>query len=410
FGGKMSMISKKEDNILTEYGWEGEDDLFMSQFTTGGNDDYFDGDYDMGPFIDGDKVRDFLNNNKGDGLLEGEINQEDTDAASYDADENIYAYYGMTTVNIGKLMLLGGVRHEFTNTKYNGNTVDYDTSGDYQSTTAVSSEDNYSHFLPMLHLRYAFTPQSNIRAAFTSGIARANYEDLVPYQINFPEDDEMVLGNPDLIPTSAYSFDLLAEHYLRGIGVISGGFFYKSMEDIIYLSVFDVEGGPYDGWEAEQPVNGGSATLYGFEANWQQQMTFLPGFWSGFGLYANYTYTKSEAEIVGRDKMALPGQAGDVANFAVSYEKYGFQGRLSVKYHGDYIDEVADDVEEDIIYHSHTQWDFTASQRITKNLRAYANIVNINNEPLQFYMGKSNRPVQREFYSWWMQAGLKWSL
>ncbi len=409
FGGKVNLKTKDQDDSAIEYGWEGDDDVLMSDLMKDGNSDYMDGEYNMGPAIDEEKIRDFFKANRDD-LLEGEVNQEDTDALNFTATENIYAYYGMTTINIDKLMILAGIRHEITQNDYEGNEVVYDTSGDYQETIPAAAKSNYSNILPMVHFRYALTPKSNIRAAFTSGIARANYYDLVPYQVIFHEDEEVVMGNPDLETTSSYNFDLLGEHYFKGIGVLSGGFFYKSLDNIIYISTGDIESGDLEGYEFEKPVNGGSATLYGFEANWQQQLTFLPGFWNGFGLYANYTYTTSEADIVDRGKMDLPGQAGDVANFAVSYTKYGFMGRFSVKYHGKYIDEVGGDDGEDIFYDNHMQFDFTASQTFTKNARAYVHVVNMNNEPLRYYMGTTRRPIQREFYSWWVQAGLKISL
>ena len=183
----------------------------------------------------------------------------------------------MTTLNFDKLMSLVGFRHEITSVEYTGNEVLFDADGDYESTAEVTSDDSYSHFLPMVHLVYRPSPQTNIRAAFTSGIARPNYYDLAPYKIIIQEDEEMVIGNPGLKPTTSFNFDLLAEYYLPGIGIVSGGFFYKAMDKIIYTSYYEQEGGPYDGYEIEQKVNGEKATLSGFEANWQQQDSMCLG-------------------------------------------------------------------------------------------------------------------------------------
>ena len=60
------------------------------------------------------------------------------------------------------------------------------------------------------------------------------------------EDEEIARGNADLVPTTAYSFDLLAEHYLSNIGIVSGGIFYKILDDIIYQTVIEEDGGIYD--------------------------------------------------------------------------------------------------------------------------------------------------------------------
>ena len=410
-GAKLHMKDRERDNTTWEYGWEGDDDLLMSQFVD--NEDYeiHGGDYRVGPSPDPKKVRDFFKANRDkDGKLEGEINREDSDGENYSATENIYAFYGMVTLNLSNLMVLTGFRTEMSTVDYTGNEVAFDEDGDYDKTTEVSNDDSYSHFLPMIHLRYSLSPQTNIRAAFTSGLARPNYYSLVPYKIVFREDEEMVIGNPGLVPTTAYNFDLLAEHYLPGIGIASGGIFYKALDNIIYTSYYDQVGGSYDGFEVEQMVNGETATLFGVEVNWQQELSFLPGPLSGLGLYANYTYTSSEADLPERKAISLPGQAGNVANFAISYEKFGFQGRLSFNYHGSYIDEVGDEKEEDIYYDDHLQVDFSSSYQVIPGLQVYFEAINLTDEPLRYYIGKEDRPIQREYYSWWTHVGIKYNL
>jgi len=220
----------------------------------------------------------------------------------------------------------------------------------------------------------------------------------------------MVIGNPELVPTTAYNIDLLAAHYLPGIGIVSGGIFYKALDNIIYTSYYDQVGGSYDGFEVEQMVNGETASLFGFEVNWQQELSFLPGPLSGLGIYANYTYTNSEADLPEREAISLPGQAGNVGNFAISYEKYGFLGRLSFNYHGSYIDEVGDEKEEDIYYDDHLQVDFSSSYQIMPGLQVYFEAINLTDAPLRYYIGKEDRPIQREFYSWWTHVGIKYNL
>lgn len=68
-------------------------------------------------------------------------------------------------------------------------------------------------------------------------------------------------------------------------------------------------------------MNGESAYVYGLEIAWQQKLDFLPGFWSDFGIYANYTYSKSEAKVIVpvERRIALPMQTPHVYNVALSY-------------------------------------------------------------------------------------------
>jgi len=411
-GSKVSMKEKDRKENIWAYEWDGEDDILMSQFTGDNVSDLLDDNYNFGPTIDVDKMESFFNANK-NGDLVGEIDKEASDAATYDATEDVYGFYLMTTINLDKLTIIAGVRDEITKTSYTGNEVVFDEFGDYVETNQLSADKSHNHILPSLHLKYAVSPQTNIRAAFTSGLARPHYEHMVPYSVVLHEDSEIERGNPDLVPTTAYGFDLLAEHYFSGIGVVSGGVFYKILEDIIYPTVIEQDGGIYDGYEISQPwqpEGADPATIFGFEVNWQQQLTFLPGFLDGFGIYANYTHTKSTADLPGREDSPLPGQAGNTANFALSYQKAGFTAQFSINYQDSFIFEVGEDEDHDIYYKDHVQFDFSANQEIIEGLSAYFQLINISNAPLNYYMGKENRPIQREFYSWWIQSGVKFSL
>ena len=61
-----------------------------------------------------------MDENIENGLLEEEILYDDTYGGTYDATEDVYSYYAMTKLNSGPFQVLGGFRHEFTKTKYNG--------------------------------------------------------------------------------------------------------------------------------------------------------------------------------------------------------------------------------------------------------------------------------------------------
>jgi hypothetical protein len=81
-----------------------------------------------------------------------------------------------------------------------------------------------------------------------------------------------------------------------------------------------------------------------------------------------------------------------------------------MNYHGNFIEEVGEDADNDIVYDDHIQWDFSASQRVYDGIRLYLEVVNMNDAALRYYIGKTNRPVQREFYSWWAHIGIKYEM
>ena len=408
-GGILRFKQKDRDDQRWSYKWDGENDVLFDQFISNTTiDKFLNNEYSFGATTDPNKIRDFFKAHRYDSLA-GKVKYDDAIGDKYKAGENIGAYYAMGTININKLMILAGIRHEFTRTNYTGTKLEFDEDDNFLRATSLVNKKTYSNLFPNMHLRYLLSSMTNLRFAFTSGISRPNYFDLVPYLWIIPSDQEIYRGNPDLNPTSAYNIDLMGEHYFQGVGIFSAGIFYKMMDNIIYPRVWKENGGIWDGYEIEQPINGGSADLYGYEINWQQQFTFLPGFLSGFGVYANYTFTQSKAKLEYREWSVLPGQAADAGNLALSYEKYGLTGRISVNYSGKFISEVGKSPDYDEYIDDHFQLDFSMAVRVLSGLEFYFEMINITNEPFYKYMGRRDRAIQRELYSWWMHSGLKYA-
>ena len=103
----------------------------------------------------------------------------------------------------------------------------------------------------------------------------------------------------------------------------------------------------------------------------------------------------------------LPGQSAHLGNLALWYEKYGFSAKASWNFHGKYIDSVGETAAEDVYYDNHTQLDVSLSQRVTRQMRVYADFLNLTNAPLRYYLGVPNRPIQEEYYRWWAMFGVK---
>lgn len=407
-GAKARLKSKDRDDQRWQYSWAGPGTITMADFGSNAvTEDFFDGVYTFGPTVDNAALRRWFNQNRHTPNLEEEQHIEDSVGDRYDASESIYSYYAMATLNLGRWMLLGGLRHEFTTTDYEGTRLMYDDEGEVAELTPIADERSYNHLFPAFHVRFAATDQTNIRFAFTTGIARANFFDLVPYLWVIPEDQEVIRGNSDLDPTTAVNFDLMVEHYFRSIGVLSVGLFYKDLSKIIYTRQYQETTGTFAGYDIEEPVNGGDARLYGIELNWQQQFSFLPGALSGLGIFANYTYAKSEADLLYREWTTLPGQASDAGNIALTYDSPRFDARISMNYNGKYIDEVGATPAEDEIIADHIQWDASASWAISPKAELFLNLVNLNNAPRKDYVGVESRTRQFERYGWSSSLGIK---
>ncbi len=414
FGVKNRFNRKERDNEEFEFGLE--DDIFLTDIldTSYNKSSYRGGLYNFNPsFQDPARIA-ALRTSPG---AESEKLFEE-DSADYDARENIFAFYAMAQLGFGeRFVLVPGIRYEQTDVEYTGFRVLFDDEGDYDSTNPLNGDNSFRNWFPSIHAKYRIGDNTNFRAAYTRSLARPNYVDLVPFQLILREDNELERGNPFLRPTTSDNVDFLFEHYFQNVGVISGGFFYKRLKNYIFPFRFEEDiafgGGEPTTFEVTEPRNGESASLYGFELAYNQRFNFLPKPLDGFGIYANYTYVNSDAVLPnedigepGRDSI-LPGQAKNVANFAVFYEKFGFSGRGSLHYRDRFLSEVAGSPDFDLFVENHLQFDFSASQRITKNVRVFAEFININNRPFKSYEGVSNRIRQDERYKWWSTFGVK---
>jgi TonB-dependent receptor len=411
-GGKVRFKTKSRNNIIDIFdGFDG--DYFLSEVATSPvRDPFYFGRYDLGPSPASGSTRSFTSEFADLFEQDDEASLEDSAGEDYEADENVFAGYVMTTHDVGRLRIIPGLRVEYTDLAYRGTVLDFNTDGDLDRVTEVSASDDYTDFLPGLNLRYELTDRTNLRAAATRTLARPDHFDLVPYAIVNREDDELELGNPELLPTRSWNFDLLADHYFSSVGVVTAGIFYKDLTDYIFVNRFEQESGPYEGFDVTQPQNAGSGSVFGLEFGLQQQLNMLPGFFGGFGLGGNLVWTSSDATIPGREEedLELPGQAELAGNAYLSYEKYGFQGRLVLNFHDDFLFEVGEDAAEDTFYRQHIQLDLSAAQRIAGRWQIFLEMVNLTDEPYIVYQGDRSQPIQQEYYSWWGHLGIKYSL
>jgi len=408
-GFKMTLDKKDRNSTRARYKWRGGD---ITMPVTGETiDDFLLGNYIFGPIMDSEAMSNLFSNNldPDNGFDKFDPKNDDTDGlgGKYEASENIYAGYLMTTINFNKLMVLAGVRTEMTQTTYDGLELQLDDDGEVVASSPVSNDNDYVNIFPAVHFRYNITPYTDIRLAYTQGIARPDYFDLAPYKWIILDKDEIITGNPNLEPTESKNVDLMFGHYFQGIGVLNAGLFYKKLDKVIYEAATRLEGGNYDGWDEIKKVNGGSADLYGVEISWMQQFTFLPGFLNGFGIYANYTYTKSDVDLTQSERDVLPGQAGDVGNLGLSYEKGNLSARLSLNYTSEVLVQVESNEEFDRWNDERIQLDFSGAYEFIPGFEFYLDLVNITNSSQRVYYHVTDRPRENQYYSWSLRSGIK---
>jgi outer membrane receptor protein involved in Fe transport len=193
----------------------------------------------------------------------------------------------------------------------------------------------------------------------------------------------------------------------------------------------------FPSFQVQESINGPNAHITGFEAAWEQRLSFLPGLLNGFGVAANYSYTTSQVIfplgfaaanplLIGRkDTPALQRQAPNTWNLGFTYDKARFSMRFGVS-HNDaniyaYNYQVTDPTQVndpilgvkgptgDIYLYAHTQFDIQGNFRMYKGLELVVSGLNLSNEVFGFYQGSPIYPVQREFYKPSIIFGMRWS-
>jgi TonB-dependent receptor len=369
----------------------------------------------------------------------GAFNQADTtgpDAgAFFNADERISAGYIEDVIFFGKYRLQGGVRFDNGATHFLANQVAYDANGN-ATVTPIRKDASYFNALPSVALQYQLQKDTNLRAIYSRGLARPNIGDLVPATVIDPNQTPyptVSTGNPNLVPTKSNNFDILAEHFFSPLGILQAGWFYKQLTDPIYPTAtlipnFNGTGNTY---QFTQSINGPNAHIQGFEAQWEQRFSFLPGILSGFGINANYSHTASQVTFPnnfdgGRtDKPQLDRDSPNDWNFNLLYDKSRFSGRFAISHNDQSIATYQWNASSgpandpifglpgptgDNYFYPHTQFDAQGSYRAYKGIHFIASVLNMSNEVFGFYNGSKIYPVQREYYRPTYSFGIRWTI
>ena len=420
---------------------------------------YYGGSYHMGEVTDHYKVDQYLAANPNLLPLDVPATRSSSDSANYDLIERVSAGYIMNTFHLDRLSLQTGLRLEATH-EYgvgylvnpvagpNGNGTD--ASGNWIGTTAVTNVQSYIDPLPSIQARYAFTPETAVRAVYARGISRPNQYDLVPYILPNGNTSEVVasIGDPTELPTHANNYDVLLEQELKPFGLIQTGFFYKQMTNPIVTANVPCTGaclvlaeaqGAGPGSLAQQETNGSNAYVWGLEFGLQQKFTNLPGGFRGLDLMANYSYNDSRINGLPQrtDSPSLMGTAKHAFNIEPGYELGRYQVHMGMSYNSSNIYayqyySTASGISEcgnpnpsptdsaplngpingpcgDNYFYPHFQVDAQMSVRLYRGLKLQVEGLDLNNEVFGFYNGSPQYMTQREYYKPTYSASLLWT-
>jgi iron complex outermembrane recepter protein len=347
-----------------------------------------------------------------------------------DFEERVDAAYIMGHMQLGRLSVLAGVRVERTKTEGEGALQALTPEERARRAAFVGTPNeaelirrnlaefggrqvrkgDYQNVLPGVHFKFAVTPRLITRLSWATNVGRPGIGQLIPRTtVNF-DNQTITSSNPSLKPQTADNFDVSAEYYFEPAGVVSVGLFQKNIKNFIFtaggLSVPSGAdngfNGDYAGYTLTTQYNGGSAKVRGLELNYSQQLTFLPGWMKGFGVYGNLTRMESEGNYGAGNSIAVtPNPKGKVAGFnpdtsnaGISYIRNKITVRLQWNHRGRYLT-TYNAVDSQLVYRIRRDTlDLKTQYQFSRRFSAYLDVNNVLGE-FETGQDRGSRPSQR---------------
>lgn len=321
----------------------------------------------------------------------------------YKTKETIPAVYSQAEVTLRKdLKATLGVRYEQTKTELTSRFFDATAATPaLQYANFQTTKGDYGTWFPNLQFRYEPIKHLIFRAAYSTTIGRPRLADMVGrFSVN-DLNDTISFSNPSLKPQYSQNFDLSAEYYFEPVGVVSVGVFRKNLRDFVSTVSFPVVGNEfgldlknYVGWTGTSKLNSGKGTVEGFEINYAQQFTFLPGFLKNFGTMANWTALSSEGDYNGLITTRLPfknnliGMRPKSGNAGLTFVNNRVDLRLMLNYASDYLVSLnTGDPSSSEFLGARAQWDFFGRLYLTRNVNLFVDAINLTEENRARYQG-----------------------
>ncbi len=323
-------------------------------------------------------------------------------------EEKLRSAYVMGNIKLGKLRVLGGLRMEETSPEatawlrnatasFGASSVGGASFDPVVVATNVAraqksfirrytASSNYRHVFPGVHFVYEPRIGLLIRSSYNRSITRAPAGNLIPQVTENPDTNppSVTLGNPGLRPYTSDNFELGIEKYFEPVGLVGVNVFTKQISNYFRSFVSDlgadgIDGsGTYANYRLTQTRNIGSARIRGVELRYDQQFSFLPGFFRGFGFTSNFTYLETEGDfgttVASKNLVNFRPRSGAAG---LSYRGHGLQANLLAKWEDRYFGPYQDTGTLRMYQEPRTLVDLKLQYRFLRRYDAYLDVYNL---------------------------------
>jgi TonB-dependent receptor len=235
---------------------------------------------------------------------------EQTNASdSYDASNNLIAYYaGLSLPFTKKINLAGGVRIEDNDQNLNTGT---------QTGEKIDQKSNVKRVLPSANLSYNFTDAVLVRATYGQTLNRPEFREIAPFGFYDFEYNWVITGSPNLKTAKIQNYDLRFEWFPSKTEIVTIGAFYKDFKDAIEMNVTPGSGSI----RTFRFLNAQSASSYGVEVDVRKSLQSLSPskFVNNLNILFNATFIKSKVTVGNLPERPLMGQSPYLINAGIYY-------------------------------------------------------------------------------------------
>lgn len=242
------------------------------------------------------------------------------------AKEYIDSAYVMANTRIDRLTLQAGVRYEATKTE----------AVVYERGVAIERKGKYNDSFLSASGRYRLTDSLMAIASYGQSLSRPTLPSKSAIATINEAQMTGTFPNPNLKPEHGNNYSVRLEYYFEPVGVLSGGLFLMDTKDLIFTSAGvpaeDIGlGGEYPGYLFSTQGNADKFEIKGYEFEYSQQLTFLPGVFRGIGVFGNY------ARVQYSEQIYAYGRAPETASGGISFRYRGLNAALRASWTPDVV-------------------------------------------------------------------------
>jgi TonB-dependent receptor len=281
--------------------------------------------------------------------------------------------------------------------------------------TEVVVDHSYSDNLPSMNIAANITNDFIVRFGAAKVMTRPQLGFLSPGgTISTTGTLTVTSGNPQLKPFRAKTFDSSFEYYMGKNAFIGLGLFQKNIDTYIQslrtnvpfrdsglpMSLLPSNFTGEEVFQITRPINTEGGRLRGFELNYQQPFTFLPGIGKNFGTVLNYTNVKSKIEYVvsptSNDRIVddLLNLSPTAWNATFYYDDGKFSARVSAAKRSSFVTRVPGQNNNDVEgKNASTNVDISLSYKFSPQLEFTLEGVNLTNEANDQFISRARNSV-----------------